>query len=313
MIRAIVASLALTLTAPAPVRAQAVESPTKSACAGLGLLDAVVVPAFDELLLADAIVHIRIAEDGRTRQTGSGSFCWTVSEASADMLRFTPLTQIAPRFMLTRATILASRNDAPLVAGQEYLAFVSNGTPSSGPVVHFENARQVSQGRVSAPAGDELRLRDGMSVDRAFDSLVDTYRRYSRFRRYDNPPPRAFDTLSRGTGWLELGVVERDRGVWPEGRPFEFVAEGRQSNWLPRRKDRIRLTQGGPIVILDFGARGEALWKHSPATRHGQLHLSDDTGARADAGAVFVVEDVQFEPAAEQKLHFVWVRLVAAP
>jgi hypothetical protein len=199
------------------------------------------------------------------------------------------------------------------VAGQEYLAFVSNGTPSSGVIVHFENAREVSQGRVRAPAGDELRLRDGMPVDRAFDSLLDTYRRYTRYRRYDNPPPRAFDTLSRRTGWLELGVVERDRGVWPEGQPFEFASEGPSSRWMPRPNDRIRLKQGGPIVILDFGARGEALWKRSPATRHGQLHLSDDTGARADAGAVYVVEDVQFEPAAEQQLHFVWVRLAAAP
>jgi len=302
--------LAIALTAQAPAGAQAVQSPTRIACAGLGLLDTVVVPAFDELLLADAIVHIRIAENGRARQTGRGSFCWTVSEASADVLRVAPLAQTAPRFM---ATILASRNDAPLVAGQEYLAFVSNGTPSSGPIVHFENAREVSQGRVRAPAGDELRLRDGMSVDRAFDSLVDAYRRYSRFRRYDNPPPRAFDTLSRGTGWLELGVVERDRGVWPEGQPFEFVPENHQSNWLPRPKDRIRLKQGGPIVILDFGARGEALRNRSPATRQGNLHLSDDTGARAEAGAVYVVEDVQFEPAAEEKLHFVWVRLVAAP
>ena len=34
------------------------------------------------------------------------------------MLRVTPLAQAAPRFM---ATILASRNDAPLMTGQEYL------------------------------------------------------------------------------------------------------------------------------------------------------------------------------------------------
>ena len=150
------------------------------------------------------VVHIRIAEDGRIGQTGSGSFCWTVSEAPADVLRVAPMAHFAPRFMLTRATILASRNDTPLVAGQP-------------------------------------------------------------------------------------------------------------SQWLPRPKDRIRLKRGGPIVILDFGARGEALWKRSPATRHGQLHLSDDPGARADAGAEYVVEDVQFEAAAEQKLHFVWVRLAAAP
>ena len=38
-----------------------------------------------------------------------------------------PLARSAPRFM---ATILTSRNDAPLVAGQEYLAFVSYGTTS---------------------------------------------------------------------------------------------------------------------------------------------------------------------------------------
>jgi hypothetical protein len=310
LIRAVVAALTLALTAPAPVRAQAIEPASKAPCAALGRLDAVVVPAFDELLLADAVVHIRITEDGRTRQAGNSFFCWTVSEASADVLRVAPLAQSAPRFM---ATILASRNDTPLVAGQEYLAFVSNGTPASGVIVHFENAREVRQGRVRAPAGDELRLRDGTPVDRAFDSLLDTYRRYSRYRRYDNPKPRAFDTLSHKTGWLELGVVERDRGVWPEGQPFEFASESQSSQWLPRPKDRIRLKQGGPIVILDFGARGEALWKRSPATRHGQLHLSDDTGARADAGAVYVVEDVQFEPAAEQKLHFVWVRLAAAP
>jgi len=75
LIRTVVAALAIALTAQAPVGAQAIESPTRTVCAGLGLLDAVVVPAFDELLLADAIVHIRIAENGRTRQTGSGSFC----------------------------------------------------------------------------------------------------------------------------------------------------------------------------------------------------------------------------------------------
>ena len=144
-----------------------------------------------------------------------------------------PLARSAPRSM---ATILASRNDAPLAAGQEYLAFVSYGPTPSAVIVHFENAREVSQGRVRAPAGDELRLRDGVPVDRAFDALLDTYRQYTRYRRYDNPPPRAFDTLSHKTGWLELGVVERARGVWPEGQPFEFVQEGpRRAGFRSRR------------------------------------------------------------------------------
>ena len=309
MTRVVLAALTLAFIAPVQVRAQSTDAPPKVPCTGLGQLNTVVVPAFDELLLADAVVHIRIAENGRTKETGNGFVCWTVSEASADVLRMEPLARPAPRSM---ATLLASSNDRPLVAGQEYLAFVSYG-PAAGVIVHFENAREVSQGRVRAPEGDELRLRNGMPVGRAFDALLDTYRQYTRFQRYDNPPPRAFDTLSHKTGWLELGVVERARGVWPEGQPFEFVAEGKSSRGLPKPKDRIRLKQSGPIVILDFGARGEALWKRSPATRHGEMHLSDQTGAWAGAGAVYLVADVQFEPAAEEQLHYVWVRLVAAP
>ena len=309
MSRVVGVALALALAAWAPVRAQTVDPPSKIACTGLGLLDTVVVPAFDELLLADAVVHIRIAENGRTRETGTGSFCWTVSEASADVLRMEPLTRSAPRSM---ATILASTSEKPLMAGQEFLALASYGS-AAGVIVRFENARNVTQGRVQAPERDELRLRNGMTVDRAFDVLLETYRQYTRFRRYDNPPPRAFDTLSHKTGWLELGVIDRDSGVWPEGQPFEFVDGAKSPGHLPKPKDRIRLKESGPIVILDFGARGEALWKRSPATRHGDMHLSDQTGARAEAGAVYVVADVQFEPAAEEKRHFVWVRLVAAP
>jgi hypothetical protein len=191
LIRAIVA-LALALTAAVQAQAQSVDVPPKLPCTGLGLLDASVIPAFDELLLADAVVHIRIAENGRTREVGPESFCYTVSEASADVLRMEPLARSAPRSM---ATILASWHERPLVAGQEYLAFVSYGSPA-GVIVHFDNAREVVKGRVLAPQGDELHLGSGITVDRAFAMLLDTYRRYTRFRRFVNAPPRAFDTLS---------------------------------------------------------------------------------------------------------------------
>jgi len=50
VIKAAAAALTLALTAPTALRAQAVDAPSQRPCVGLGLLDAVVVPAFDELL-----------------------------------------------------------------------------------------------------------------------------------------------------------------------------------------------------------------------------------------------------------------------
>ena len=112
-----------------------------------------------------------------------------------------------------------------------------------------------------------------------------------------------------------IGALAVDRDVWTDGisdtgRPFEFVADSQSLLTLPRPGDRIRLREGGQIVILDFGSRGEALRNRSPVTRPVyERHVTEQTGARVDAGGVYTVADVQLEPVTGMR--YVWVRLAA--
>lgn len=71
------------------------------------------------------------------------------------------------------------------------------------------------------------------------------------------------------------------------------------------------LMNEGHAQILDFGWRGEALRHVSPTTRPHERNVSDLTGARVTAGAVYTVADIQFERIEHADEHIVWVKLVA--
>ena len=100
--------------------------------------------------------------------------------------------------------------------------------------------------------------------------MRETYRRHTRFRQYDDlTSSAAIETLHHKTGWLLVGAF--DGKAWTDGHdqvapPSDFVATARMAPRLPRRGDRIRLNEDGPIMILDYGSRGEALRNISPTT-----------------------------------------------
>ena len=174
------------------------------------------------------------------------------------------------------------------------------------------------EGRVRSSVSDAFGFTHGSPLDLAFARLRDTYERYTRYRTYDDLTSTApLETLQHKTRWFAMGTVLLDREVWTDGRdgstarPFDLVGDRWSSRVLPRPLDRIRLKVGGPIVILDFGAHGEALRHVSPTTRPRDGHVSDLTGTRVDAGGIYTVANVDFEPIEEAGQRIVWVQLVA--
>jgi hypothetical protein len=202
-----------------------------------------------------------------------------------------------------------------LRAGTEYLAFLHYN--KSTQQISLGDAWVVVDGRVQSADEEELGFRDGSPIDQTLKRLQETYKRSSRYRRYDDiAPTAALETLRHKTGWLAIGTLAADRDVWTDGqrdlrpdeRPFEVVADQLAGN-VPRPKDRIRLKEGGSIIILDFGSRGETLRNLSPTSRPRGERITDLTGTRVDAGTIYMVADVQLERGDDRRL--VWVRLVA--
>ena len=184
--------------------------------------------------------------------------------------------------------------------------------------ISLGDAWVVVDGRVQGADQEELGFRDGSPIKKTLKRLRETYERSSRYRRYDDiAPTAALETLRHKTGWLAIGALAADRDVWTDGqrdlrpdeRPFEVVADGQPARNVPRAKDRIRLKEGGSIIILDFGSRGEALRNLSPTSRPRGGHVTDLTGTRVDADAIYTVADVRLELGGDIRL--VWVRLVA--
>jgi hypothetical protein len=282
-------------------------------CAPVGEVDAARYSPFDSMLTADAVVHLRITEDGKERRVDNGNSCYIVSEAPAAILGVARLEHDDWR---SQATLPLVSTDFVLRAGAEYLAFLHYN--KSLQQISLGDAWVVVDGRVQRADQEELGFRDGSLIDQTLKRLRETYKRFSRYRRYDDIAPTvALETLRHKTGWLAIGALAADRDVWTDGlrdlrpdeRPFEVVADQQPARNVPRAKDRIRLKEGGSIVILDFGSRGEALRNLSPTSRPRRWRVSDLTGTRADAGTIYTVADVQLEPGDDVRL--VWVRLVA--
>ena len=283
----------------------------KLGCIGVGSLDAARDSAFNNMLMADAVVHLRITEDGTERRVDNGTLCYMVSEAPAAILG---VARLEHEWQSQRNLPLVS-DDLVLKAGVEYLAFLHY--DKSLQQISLGDAWVVVDGRMQRDQ-EELGFRDGSPIDKTLKRLRETYKRSSRYRRYDDiAPTAALETLRHKTGWLAIGALAADRDVWidgrrdlrPDERPFEVVADQQPARNVPRPKDRIRLKEGGSIIILDFGSRGEALRKLSPTSRPRGGRVTDLTGTRADAGTIYTVADVQLEPVDDMRL--VWVRLVA--
>jgi hypothetical protein len=284
----------------------------KLGCTGIGLVDAARYSTFDNMLTADAVVHLRITEDGKERRVDNGNNCYMVSEAPAAILGVARLEHDEWR---SQAILPLVSNDSVLRAGTEYLAFLYYNKSTQR--ISLGDVWVVVDGRVQSADEEELGFRDGSPIDQTLKRLRETYKRSSRYRRYDDiAPTAALETLRHKTGWLAIGTLAADRDVWTDGqrdlrpdeRPFEVVADHPARN-VPRPKDRIRLKEGGSIIILDFGSRGEALRNLSPTSRPRGGRVTDLTGTRVDAGTIYMVADVQLERDDDGRL--VWVRLVA--
>ena len=110
----------------------------------------------------------------------------------------------------------------------------------------------------------------------ALERIRSVHGRHTRYRRHESGGTEApLQALRYNTGWFDIGILERDRDVWldPIGRaimerPFEFVSDPLSPRQIPGKGDQIRLYQGGPISIMDFGSRGEAMRNRRPT--HGE-------------------------------------------
>jgi hypothetical protein len=253
-------------------------------CFDVGVADYVVPPIFDALMTADAVVHLRIVEDGPERMIETDDFCGGVSEARATILGVSHFSRDEWRSL---ATIPLSSGSFILQAGFEYLAFLKYIESRQQFAIERESSWPVIAGRVQGfSREDELGVRDGSSINGALARLRKTYQRHTRYRRYDDLTPTApMETLRHKTGWLVMGALALDRDVWTDGqrnfgteeRPFQVVAEPLSPRTLPRPNERIRLREGGAIYILDFGSRGEALRNRPPMTRPLGTHVTDQT------------------------------------
>jgi len=290
-----------------------VELALKFGCFGNGVVLVGQPPPIDELLTADAVVHVRITQPGQDRMAETEESCWVANEAPAAILG---VARSARPEWQTGVTVALSSTDFRLEVGSEYLMFLTYDDVRQQFSIgyHYE----IVGSRVRAFEQDgELGFLDGSPIDVALERLAETYQRHSRYRRYDDvTSSAALSTLSHGTGWALLGALEPDRDVWievtevTEGPPFDFVQPPESQRALPRVHDRIRLKSRARIYILDFGSRGETLRNVRPTSRNGHLQLFDQTGTAVEPGIVYSVADIDVEPHKDSAMRFVWVRLV---
>ena len=225
----------------------AVDLALREVCLPLGTLDHVVYPALDMLLMADAVVHLRIAETGHTRLIETYEYCRQVVEAPAEIL---DVVRVSRDEWRSRTTIALTTDDSQLEAGAEYLAFLSYNASTQQFGIDEAYSWKITRGRVERQA--ELGIPDGTPTARAVSKLREMYQRHSRYRSYDDLSSNAsLGTLQYKTGWFALGTLRLDREEWTDGsgragtRPFDFVATLESSRMMPRPTDRIRLKEGG--------------------------------------------------------------------
>lgn len=286
-------------------------------CATDTIIDIGQYSPFDQMLMADAIVYLRVVAEGVTRRTQRMDYCDFNTETDATV-RILGAAHALPAEWGSKPIITLSSDSVDVTSGTEYLAFlVRRKAPQR---TFIGTAWPVINGRVQSDDEPEIGLRGGMPIATALKHLRETYTRFIRYRTYDDlTKTPGLETLSHRTGWVDLGELERDRDVWREEpedvgnnhRPFAFVEAPQSSRALPHRHESIRLKRNEPVVILDFGARGEALRNRSPTTRASRTTLSDLTGTHADPAHVYTVMDVQLQRLDDARI--VWVRLVATP
>jgi hypothetical protein len=140
-------------------------------CLGFGTADYAEPPLLDRLLMAAAVVHLRIAEAGHKRLIETDEYCGVVDEARATILEVGRLSRDEWRSL---ATIDLTSDSLALKAGAEYLAFLSYDVSTRRFVIDESGAWKVSGARVDGL--DELGIRNGTAVSQALTQLRDTYR-----------------------------------------------------------------------------------------------------------------------------------------
>jgi len=275
----------------------------------------VVEAPLDQLLKVDAVVHVRVVEDSHLVVIPTGDCDLRSHQTSATILA---VGAISRGEWKSGATVQIASDD-PLTAGTEYLAFLEYWDVVQRFTLGSYYAPSVIDGRVGWSPQEELGFRDKAPIGHALARVRETYARHTRYKRHgEEGSEAALEALRHNTGWFEMGALRRDEDVWldygPSGvlvseRPFDFVAHPASSRQLPLRGDRIRLNKSGPIRIMDFGSRGEALRNRRPGTWNTRSDMVTLTGTRAVAGGIYTVADVMMWTLEHDR--FISVRLVA--
>ena len=130
---------------------------------------------------------------------------------------------------------------------------------------------------------------------------------------------RAGDEKAVKTGWILLGDLNKSGTRWESaGDPnvdyfsgvFEILDRhvDRRRTTLPKVGERIRVTVGSAVTIVDYRVRGEQRVRDSPSSAGRPLGPDDNTGLFVEQGAIVRVDDVRVSQAAGQ-LRAVWARV----
>jgi hypothetical protein len=285
------------------------------------------VPPLEQLITADLVAHIRVAEDAHDLDVMHGRSCSRYDAAPATILEI-----VAPaRGPWRPGTAVNVYSYLPVRAGNEYIAFLWYNDAARHYLLDDPNlAIKVTGGRVEwkgsyidTDSVETLGIPERAPIDLALARLRETYATHTRFRPLGAPGSEApLEALVNRTGWFELGSLEGDRDVWidwtpPEWKPapipppFEFVGAKDPSQTVPRRGDRIRLRKAGIIKIDSFASRGEDLRERPPTAWNRQAFTVNLTGTRVGPGREYTVADVVIQTFPAGDSRYVWVRLVA--
>ena len=273
----------------------------------------VVEAPLDQLLKVDAVVHVRVVADSHLVVIPTDDCDIRSHQTSATILA---VGAVSRGEWKPGATAQIASDDS-LKAGTEYLAFLKYRDVVQRFTLGSYFAPQVIDGRVGWSPQEALGFRDDAPVGYALARIREIHARHTRYTRHGEEGSEApLDALRYDTGWFDMGILERNRDVWlnPIGpavidRPFAFVADPLSPRQIPGKGDRIRLLQGGPISIMHFGSRGEAMRNRRPDRWKTESYTANVTGTRVDAGGVYTVADIVMWK--DKHFRLISVRLVA--
>jgi carboxypeptidase family protein len=288
-----------------------IELPLSTSARCSSSVDEVSYDELSRLLTPDAVLHVRIREDGISRFVDYGppdqSFlCGEWDDAPAAVLG---VARIGTKWAGSQEILITARG-VQLEAGQEYLVFLNYDSKLQR--FEVESADLIADRRVSW-SNRTLGVRKGMSIEQALRAIREWSARYSRYRTYEDLRSTApLESLQYGTGWTWIGILHPG-DVWDlrDKKRFEFATTPPPNRMVPRVNDRIRMTSDCAITILDYGSKGESLRNVSPTTRRYGGDITSLTGALAQAGHSYRVADVRFKREKDEDYRSVWVRLVA--